>query len=416
MSPLVCRFIFCLLLASPLGCSNNVAFRADELELTDRRIVAEHRQQVDRMLGDLFGTPAAPRLPSELAGWLDEHLLTAAAGPVESHTEGVTTGLYRRHCARCHGVTGDGLGPTALYQFPYPRDFRRGVFKWKSTPRGAPPTDADLHALLKRGVPGTAMPSFRMLQQEEREALVEYVKYLSIRGQTERLLIDYVAEELDFDPAAGMAESGSQLSAASAEDRAMVGSWLLERRRSWEEAESRVIVVLPATGSHRQNLIDAGRALFHDTKQANCVKCHGANGAGDVAVTDWDDWNKRRKEFVDATALLDASLVRRRDQIVRLPASSKSQARQRLRDDEIELRQRRRVSAAFLPPRIAKARKLSGGVLRGGDQQLATIIREGIAGTPMPGLGDSASEADIVALAAYVRSLLHSSTDLEAMP
>ena len=37
------------------------------------------------------------------------------------------------------------------------------------------------------------MPSFRALPQEELEALVEYVKYLTIRGQYERYLISEVA-------------------------------------------------------------------------------------------------------------------------------------------------------------------------------------------------------------------------------
>ncbi|MEM6330651.1 MAG: cytochrome c, partial [Planctomycetota bacterium] len=190
-------------LAVLAGCGGGAAFSPDGLLLAEARVVAEHRGQLDGVLNTLFGTPDEPAVPAALAEVLDIEQIRHAAGPVESHRVGETIGLYRRHCARCHGLTGDGQGPTALYQSPYPRDFRAGVFKWKSTTRGAAPLDEDLHATLERGIPGTAMPSFRLLKQEERDALVEYVKYLAIRGQTERRLIEHVAEELDYDPDAG---------------------------------------------------------------------------------------------------------------------------------------------------------------------------------------------------------------------
>src|SRR5579871_3796418 len=41
--------------------------------------------------------------------------------------------LYMRHCLHCHGVSGDGDGPTAQYLNPRPRDYRQGVFKFTST-------------------------------------------------------------------------------------------------------------------------------------------------------------------------------------------------------------------------------------------------------------------------------------------
>ena len=48
---------------------------------------------------------------------------------------------------------------------------------------------------LHDGIPGTAMPSFALLPPDEVEALVEYVKYLSMRGQMETALADYVFNE-----------------------------------------------------------------------------------------------------------------------------------------------------------------------------------------------------------------------------
>ena len=51
---------------------------------------------------------------------------------------------------------------------------------------GFKPTHADLRKIVLDGIPGTAMPSFKLLPDLEIEALVDYVKYLSIRGESER--------------------------------------------------------------------------------------------------------------------------------------------------------------------------------------------------------------------------------------
>jgi mono/diheme cytochrome c family protein len=56
-----------------------------------------------------------------------------AAGPVWSDEPSAKHGLYRRHCAHCHGISGDGHGPTAMLLNPYPRDYRPALFKFKGT-------------------------------------------------------------------------------------------------------------------------------------------------------------------------------------------------------------------------------------------------------------------------------------------
>ena len=58
-------------------------------------------------------------------------------GAVATRTGGY--GVYRRHCLHCHGVSGAGDGPTAPFLYPIPRDYRRGLFKFTSTPNGARP-------------------------------------------------------------------------------------------------------------------------------------------------------------------------------------------------------------------------------------------------------------------------------------
>src|SRR5258706_15412795 len=52
--------------------------------------------------------------------------------------------VYARRCAVCHGPDGRGNGPAAPSLIPRPRDFKLGLFKYKSTPRGEPPADDDL--------------------------------------------------------------------------------------------------------------------------------------------------------------------------------------------------------------------------------------------------------------------------------
>ena len=100
-------------------------------------------------------------------------------------------GLYRRHCLHCHGVSGAGDGPTAPFLYPTPRDYRRGKFKFTSTPNGAPPHRDDLIRTVQNGLHGTSMPAFEaLLSGDEIKQVVDYVIFLSIRGQTELELID----------------------------------------------------------------------------------------------------------------------------------------------------------------------------------------------------------------------------------
>jgi mono/diheme cytochrome c family protein len=84
--------------------------------------------------------------------------------------------LYRSYCASCHGVNGDGAGDLAYLVYPKPRDFTGGKFKIKSTLPGLPPTDDDLFKSISSGMPGTAMPSFNFLEEDEINTLVEIVK------------------------------------------------------------------------------------------------------------------------------------------------------------------------------------------------------------------------------------------------
>lgn len=96
--------------------------------------------------------------------------------PIEQKIIGET--LYQEYCSSCHGLTGQGDGEFAYLVYPKPRDLSKGSFKIRSTPAGAPPTDDDLYRTIIKGMPGTAMPSFYFLGDQEIKSLVNYVKEL----------------------------------------------------------------------------------------------------------------------------------------------------------------------------------------------------------------------------------------------
>ena len=89
--------------------------------------------------------------------------------------------VYQRNCLVCHGTYGDGGGEMGRTLKPPPRNFGRGVFKYRSTPPVALPTDADLERTIRSACAGTAMPVFSNLSEREIKSVIEYVKSFSRR-------------------------------------------------------------------------------------------------------------------------------------------------------------------------------------------------------------------------------------------
>ncbi|MBI3625140.1 MAG: c-type cytochrome [Candidatus Rokubacteria bacterium] len=83
--------------------------------------------------------------------------------------------LYDKQCVACHGADGRGEGEAAYLLYPKPRDFTTGKYALVSTWERIP-TDEDLFRTISRGMPGSAMPSWGHLSEEERWGLVHYVK------------------------------------------------------------------------------------------------------------------------------------------------------------------------------------------------------------------------------------------------
>ena len=83
-------------------------------------------------------------------------------------------GLFVQGCASCHGAlgAGDGLASHALSKLPP----EIGSFAWQ-----AEHSDAQLADVIRRGVPGTAMPPSRALSDAEVGSVVAYVRTLPAR-------------------------------------------------------------------------------------------------------------------------------------------------------------------------------------------------------------------------------------------
>lgn len=94
--------------------------------------------------------------------------------------------VYERYCIQCHGARGDGAGEVARWSQPKPRDFRQGVYKFRSTPYGSLPTTADLDRVIQNGLYGTYMPPFNAVSPRERRDVIAYLQTLSARWRTER--------------------------------------------------------------------------------------------------------------------------------------------------------------------------------------------------------------------------------------
>lgn len=206
-------------------------------------IPAELRQSLDRFLVESFGSPAAPAVHAEGAdrlGFTPDRLAEGSR-------------LYRRHCLQCHGLAGDARGPTGQWIYPHPRDFRRGAFKFVSTGDGGKPKRDDLARTIREGLRGTGMPAFGLLPEDQRDLLVSYVTFLSLRGQVEFQALREAAEEDDF-----------------AKDR------LSRILNDWLKGEAAAALAQPPEpdDSAKQSAIRRGFELFNAKGTTDCTTCH----------------------------------------------------------------------------------------------------------------------------------------------
>jgi mono/diheme cytochrome c family protein len=177
--------------------------------------------------------------------------------------------VYMLRCVQCHGVTGGGDGIAAVHLSPKPRDYRQGIFKFASTPYGSKPRREDLLRTISRGIPGTSMPSFRLLTKRELSDVVDYVLSLTHRGELETFL-------------ANEAKASDELEEDAFSDAAEIV------RKRWHDARFQSIVLLTPEPDFTHEMVEAGMKKF---QVEGCWKCHGADGRGasgaEVNVDSW---------------------------------------------------------------------------------------------------------------------------------
>lgn len=301
--------------------------------------------------------------------------------------------LYARHCQHCHGVSGDGDGPTAKYLNPRPRDYRQGKFKFTSTagPAGKATRD-DLRRIVGQGIPGTYMPAFvPMLKDGEMTAIIEYVRWLALRGEVEWQLLGQFKVEYASDRAKKEAkESGGKESeiekqidtqlkefvkAGLSELVDEIANDLADKWNAVEEEGAEIIPEVARVEDSPESR-KRGSDLFYG-KVANCVNCHGRAAKGNGPQTEDFAKNLRTQELYPTPGLFDDW-----DQPI-------------------------------------KPRDLTRGIYRGGRRPIDIYrrITQGIKGTPMPGAPKTLKPEEIWDLVNFVLSIpFESSTPKAAAP
>jgi mono/diheme cytochrome c family protein len=104
--------------------------------------------------------------------------------------------VFDQYCIGCHGVNGSGDGLAASYLDPKPRNLNSGIFKFITSQRGTLPIRGDLMKTVTEGLPGSSMPSFRLLPERARKDVVEFVLHLARNGRYWRILNALVTEAI----------------------------------------------------------------------------------------------------------------------------------------------------------------------------------------------------------------------------
>lgn len=292
--------------------------------------------------------------------------------------------LYARHCQHCHGINGDGDGTTAKYLNPRPRDYRLGIFKFTSTNKDTKAAREDLKRVIGQGIPGTYMPAFvPMLKDNELTVIIEYVRWLAMRGELEVQLLKDLKNDYSADRARKEAQ-GTKSSTSDIEKQiakqledyvanptdgldAFIESVTGDMVLAWEAAETAETVIMPPvprvpdTAESRAR----GKALFVKTDGGKCINCHGPTGRGNGFQTEDFQKNDAAGGFYEKRGLHDAW-----DQPI-------------------------------------KPRDLTRGIYRGGRRPIDIYrrISQGIKGTPMPPVAATVKPEEIWDLVNYVLSV-----------
>ena len=188
--------------------------------------------------------------------------------------------VYEQSCIGCHGDTGLGDGLAGAWLDPKPRNFQRGAFKFRSTPSGELPTLDDVVHVITCGLQGSAMRSFPLMPERQRQDVAKYVLELVEFG-----LMKYEVDDLILSDDMTLAEVFEE------EYEELYEETVFD---AWEEVWP---VQAPLAPDRDEESLEIGRALY----EKQCVACHGATGKGDgsssFSLRDWKDAPIRARDF-----------------------------------------------------------------------------------------------------------------------
>jgi cytochrome c oxidase cbb3-type subunit 2 len=124
-----------------------------------------------------------------------------------------------------------------------PRDFTAGVFKFRTTPTGSLPLDADLYRTITVGIRGAAMPPWFNLPESDRIDVIHYLKTFA---------------------------------------------------KDFRESPPEAPIAIPPPPAPTREIVARGKQVFEDMQ---CWQCHGRGGRGDgeKAATLKDDAGNKIK-------------------------------------------------------------------------------------------------------------------------
>tara|TARA_B100000315_G_scaffold251271_1_gene285752 strand:+ start:5925 stop:7712 length:1788 start_codon:yes stop_codon:yes gene_type:complete len=153
--------------------------------------------------------------------------------------------VYFSKCVWCHGVEGAGDGPGADRLWPRPRNFNQGTFKVRHTFSGELPLLEDLFETVTHGLPGSAMPPWNgILNEQQRRDVVSFVAFELIQDRA------FTDEEFEY----------------------------------VTQLELDTLEPIPTSPES----VEQGKAVFD---RLRCAECHGQDGRGDGNPFNLkDDW------------------------------------------------------------------------------------------------------------------------------
>jgi len=151
--------------------------------------------------------------------------------------------VYLEQCAMCHGIRGDGKGFLAAGFDVKPRDFQRGLYRFRSTAAGELPAIEDIEQRVRLGVKDSTMPAWgEFLTDAQIKAVSRYLVVFSPRFVT-----------------------------------------------AWKAGKKPTVLPVSKPPADLGALAARGAGVW---KKLECAKCHGKLGLGDgpSAASLKDDW------------------------------------------------------------------------------------------------------------------------------